>query len=257
MSHLIWKEQILPFDSRRDIIIPGDKEKTIAFCVQQFLAIAAEAIEKRGQFIVAFSGGQTPHAIFKELSDPKYRSALDWKKVLCFWSDERSVPPNHPDSNYSNAMESGLAKLPLDQQNIFRMVAEVDIEKNARAYEDLIREKVPNREFDLVMLGMGDDGHIASLFPGTRGLNKNKELVIANYVPLKQTWRLSFTYTCIHQARVICIYVLGKSKAKMVALALEGEVTEENLIPAQRVGTPSHHALWVLDVDASSDLHQK
>lgn len=248
-----WKSKIESFDERRDIVIPGNTEETILFCVNQFLEIGNEAIQKNGIFTAALSGGHTPTSIFKELSKPAYRQLIDWTKVLCFWSDERSVPPNHPESNYFNAMHAGLATLPLPPENIFRMPAEDNIEENALAYEKLIRKKVPSLQFDLIMLGMGEDGHTASLFPLTHALHTKDRLVIANYVPQKNTWRMSLTYECIHMAKNICIYVLGANKASMVAKVLLGPYDPDHL-PVQRIGTPSHKALWILDTEASEQL---
>jgi 6-phosphogluconolactonase len=253
MNNSVWKKKIDSFDNRRDIIIPGNAEETIRFSVSQFLQIGREAIQERGVFCVALSGGNTPHAIFHELSKPSHQAALDWTKVLCFWSDERSAPPDDKESNYHSAMQAGLANLPIKTENILRMVAEKDIEENALAYEQLIRQKVPGLHFDLMMLGMGDDGHTASLFPRTHGLHTKDRLVIANYVPQKQTWRMSVTYECIHMARTICIYALGSKKAGMVAKALLGPYDPDQF-PVQRVGTPIHKALWILDQDASEEL---
>lgn len=256
METFDWKRAIRPFDNRRDLIIPGDAAETASFCTRQFIQIGQEAISKNGQFAVALSGGQTPHAIFKELSQPSNREALDWNKVLCFWSDERSVPPTNPENNASTAMQAGLASLPLKPENIFRMKAEENIEENALAYEKLIREKVPSLQFDLLMLGMGEDGHTASLFPRTQGLHLEDRLVIANFVPQKNTWRMSLTYDCIHKAQVICIYAIGSNKAKMVAAALMGAYDPDNL-PVQRVGRPNHKAIWILDTAASEKLLEK
>lgn len=248
-----WKRKIDSFDKRRDIIIPGNAEETIRFSVCQFLEIGREAIQERGFFCVALSGGNTPNAIFQELSKPSHQSALDWSKVLCFWSDERSVPPDDQESNYHAAMQAGLASLPLKGENIFRMVAEKDIEENALAYEQLIRQKIPSLHFDLMMLGMGEDGHTASLFPCTHGLHTRDRLVIANYVPQKQTWRMTMTYECIHMARTICIYALGSKKANMVSRVLLGPYDPDQF-PVQRIGTPMHKALWILDQGASEQL---
>jgi 6-phosphogluconolactonase len=252
METFNWKRMIYQLDERRGIIIPGNAEETVKFCTQQFLQIGRDALQQHNFFAVALSGGQTPYAIFKELSQHAYRDALDWSKVLCFWSDERNVPPNHPESNYFNAMQAGLAKLLLKAENIFRMPAEKDIEESAHAYEELIREKVPSLHFDLIMLGMGEDGHTASLFPRTHGLHTKDRLVIANYISQKQTWRMSMTYECIHMANTICLYAMGTSKAKMVAKALLGSYDPDNL-PVQRIGTPTHPALWILD-EAASEL---
>lgn len=248
-----WKKSIESFDKRRDIIIPGNAEETIQFSTNQFLEIGNEAIQTRGKFCVALSGGSTPNAIYKELSKPTNQKALDWSKVLCFWGDERSVPPDSPENNFHAAMDAGLGKLPLKTENIFRMVAEKEIEENALAYDQLIREKIPSLGFDLIMLGMGEDGHTASLFPQTHGLHTRERLVIANYVPQKQTWRMTMTYECIHLARTICIYVLGAKKAHMVAHVLAGPYDPDQF-PIQRIGTPQHKALWILDHEASELL---
>lgn len=253
MNNFNWKDMLESFDKRRDVIIPGDADETALFCAKQFIQIGQDAIKTNGIFTVAVSGGHTPNAIFKEISKPEYAQALNWSKVLCFWSDERSVPPDHPESNYSNALKAGLANLPMPPENIFRMPAEKDIEENALAYEKLIRQKVPSLQFDLIMLGMGEDGHTASLFPRTHGLHTTDRLVIANYVPQKHTWRMSLTYECIHMAKHICIYVIGGNKASMLSKVLLGSYDPDNL-PIQKIGTPSHKALWILDNAASEQL---
>lgn len=244
---------IHPFDARRDLIILENAEAAIRFSVDQFLQIGRDAINSRGQFVVALSGGQTPHAIYHELSQPHHHHSLDWSKVLCFWSDERSVPPQHPDSNYFTAMQAGLASIPLRKENIFRMVAENDIEENALSYDELIHQKVPALQFDLIMLGMGEDGHTASLFPYTHGLHARNRLVVANYVPQKKTWRMTMTYECIDKAQKTCVYVIGEKKASMVKSVLLGPYDPDHF-PAQRVGTPSHKALWILDKNAAKGL---
>lgn len=253
MEKFDWKREIEPFDKRRDMIIPGNAQETVIFCAKQFLQIGRKSIEKNGFFSVALSGGSTPNAIFKEISKPDHAQSLDWSKVLCFWSDERSTPPNHSESNYFNAMQSGLAALPILPENIFRMPAEKDIEENALAYEQLIRQKLPSLQFDLMMLGMGEDGHTASLFPRTHGLHTTNRLVIANYVPQKHTWRMSMTYECINMAKTICIYVIGANKANAVVKVLLGSYDPDNL-PIQRIGTPSHKAIWILDTAANEQL---
>jgi len=253
MNFFHWKQKIKSFDQRRDILIEQNAETAVTFSVHQFLQIGSEAIDKRGVFSVALSGGKTPDAIFKELSHLSYAQALPWSKVLCFWSDERSVPPDHHENNYFNAMQAGLSSLPLLPENIFRMQAEDHIEENAAVYEQLIYQKVPSLQFDLIMLGMGEDGHTASLFPRTHGLQAKDRLVVANYVPQKHTWRMSLTYACIHRAHMICIYVIGATKAATVVKALLGPYDPDNL-PIQRIGTPSHKALWILDAAAAKEL---
>ncbi len=150
-------------------------------------------------------------------------------------------------------MRAGLNKLPIPPENIFRMEAEESIEEKAAAYEALIRLKICDESFDLVMLGMGEDGHTASLFPHTHALHTKDRLVVANFVPQKKTWRMSFTFECINNARTICIYVMGEAKADVVVSTLMGNYTPDEF-PIQRVGTPSHKALWILDQAASKKL---
>lgn len=245
-----WQKYILTYDERRDIAIPGNQLATIQFCREHFLFVAREAIKKQGYFSVALSGGSTPKAIFQTLK----AKDLDWSLVLLFWSDERNVPPTHADSNYKMAMDAGFDILPIPSNNIFRMRAEAEnLEESAIEYETLIKTVIPKKRFDLVMLGMGEDGHTASLFPLTHGLHAKDQLVIANYIPQKETWRLSLTFDCINEAEHIVIYVLGNAKASVIAKVLEGP-SEPDQLPIQKVGTSSHKALWIVDHEAAEKL---
>lgn len=247
MTNFLWKDLIQGFDDRRDIIVPGNYDQTLDFCTKQFIQIAQQAIDNHGFFNVALSGGSTPNALFKQISKPENRDQIDWKRVRLFWSDERSVLPSDPSSNYHMAMESGFNTLPLNPENVFRMHAEDNIEQNALAYETLIKMHVPHHAFDLIMLGMGEDGHTASLFPKTHALHATKDrLVVANFVPQKNTWRMTFTFECINAGKVIVIYVLGKSKAEMIQKVFNASY-DPDLLPVQKVGTPTNKALWIAD----------
>lgn len=219
-------------------------QEAVEYAVEGLIAKGKEAIHTRGFFSIALSGGKTPQSIFKELAKNHVRS-LDWSKVLIFWSDERSVPPQDKESNYYNAMQSGLQELPLKPEHIFRMVAEVDIEENALAYEKLIDSKIPSGIFDFVMLGMGEDGHTASLFPETNGLYSQDRLIIPNFVPQKSTWRMTMTFDCINQARYIAIYVIGSNKKEVLSKVLEGPYLPD-FLPIQKVGTPSSPSHWII-----------
>lgn len=251
-----WKKLIKNFDERRDIAIPGNKQATIAFCVEHFIYVAQQSIALHGKFAVALSGGSTPKAIYSQLASEDNRNRVDWEKVLLFWSDERAVPPESSESNYRMAMESGFGHLPLLEENIFRMQADEDLEKNALDYEKIIKKKLPNERFDLVMLGMGEDGHIASLFPQTHGLHARQRLVIANYIPQKNSWRMTLTFDSINQGRHIVVYVLGKDKAAMLDKIFH-DTYQPDLLPAQRVGTVDHKALWILDQETNFNEKQK
>ncbi|MBA2727806.1 MAG: 6-phosphogluconolactonase [Parachlamydiaceae bacterium] len=247
---------ILPFDDRRQVALPGDNQATVDFCVAHFIAIANESIKKQGYFAVALSGGSTPKVIFHNLSNQENRHQIDWKKCWIFWSDERAVEPTDPESNYHMAMEAGLKEIGIPSEQVFRMVAEKNIEENAAIYENAIKKHIPSGHFDLVMLGMGDDGHTASLFPWTDGLKNTEHLAISNYIPQKKVWRMSLTYKCINEASHIAIYVLGDNKATMVKKVLEGPYTPDDL-PIQRVGTVEHPATWIIDDAAARDLQDK
>lgn len=229
-------------ETRAQLVIPGDTEAALKFCTLHFLKTADEAIRTKGHFHVALSGGSTPKAIYERLA--KHPSDIDWKKVHLFWSDERSVPPTHPESNYRMAMES-LIELPIPSSHIHRMVAEDNIVGNAHAYDALIQK----HPLDLVMLGIGEDGHTASLFPHTNALHAHHELVVANHVPQKNTWRMTFTYPCINGASHIVVYALGEGKKEILAKVF---LEPPGTYPIQAVGTLNHKALWIADTAAAS-----
>lgn len=226
---------------------------TLIFCVEHFIALCRQAIKDHGAFFVALSGGSTPKAIFNHLSSPPYDQMVEWSKVHLFWSDERECMPDSPDSNYHMAMQAGLGKMPIPPAQIHRMHTEERIEENADAYEQEIAATLKGRPFDLVMLGMGEDGHTASLFPYTEALKVQHRLVIANYIPDKKTWRMTFTFDCINQASHIAIYVLGDSKKKALAEVLLFP-NQFDRYPVQNVGTVTRHALWIVDEAAAAEL---
>ncbi|MFI5335006.1 MAG: 6-phosphogluconolactonase [Chlamydiales bacterium] len=244
---------ILFQDERRNLIVPGDTGTTLAFCVEHWLSTAETAIKKQGRFAVALSGGSTPHAIYQNLTKPECMKRVDWSKVVLFWSDERAVPPAHPESNFHMAMQAGLAKLPIPSSNIFRMEAEKEIEKSAESYEKKIKTALKGASFDLMMLGVGEDGHTASLFPETDALTVEDRLVVANFIPQKKCWRMTLTFSCINQAEKIVLYVLGKNKQEIIFKIFHPDEKSEAL-PVQRVGTQAHPALWIADQDAAERL---
>lgn len=241
------------WDERRNLIVPGNAAATLSYCVKHFLVIGQKAIEDHGVFFVALCGGSTPKQLYAQLSQFPYASALDWSKVHLFWSDERSVPPGHPESNYKMAMDAGFAHLPLIKEHIHRMKGEENLIEAAEEYEQEIRSTLGSAPFDLITLGMGEDGHTASLFPHTQGLQVIKRFVTANHVPQKNTNRLTFTFDCINAARHTVIYALGESKKRILAEVLLSPDQFDSL-PVQRVGTPTHKALWIADQDAASLL---
>ena len=255
MTQLPSDKKIYSYDDRRDLIIPGDAEKTVHTCAELFIEIANQAIHSHGSFSVALAGGSTPKALYELLSKERYREQIDWSKVLLFWSDERCVPPTHPESNYQMAMEAGLKSLPIPETQIFRMEAESEeLDQTALHYESWIRTHTYQSAFDLVMLGVGEDGHIASLFPKTHGLHPDQpRLAIANYVPQKECWRMTLTFNCINSSRQIFVFALGTKKAEIVKQIFT-EPYKPDLLPAQKVGTRLHKALWIVDQETAKEL---
>lgn len=250
---LIDRLKITPWDTRRDLIVPGDHYSTILFCTDHWISICNHSIHDHGAFFVALSGGSTPKAIFERISSPPFDNRIDWSKVHLFWSDERAVPSDHSESNYHMAMEAGLKKMPIPKEQIHRMHAETHIDTNALSYEKNMKSILKGRPFDLVMLGIGEDGHTASLFPHSKALQEQERFVIANYIEEKKTWRMTFTFTCINSASHIAIYVLGASK-KYILNEVLSSPDQFDRFPAQRVGTPEHHALWIADESAASEI---
>lgn len=239
---------MLRIDERRNLVIGENVEATLSLAAGHFMEAYQKAIESHGFFAVALSGGSTPKALFSILTQTPYSDKIDWSKVQLFWSDERAVLPTDPDSNYHMAMQAGFSEVALPSSHIHRMVAEKDIQQNAQAYEELIRSKLKTRGFDLVMLGMGEDGHTASLFPGTEGLKAEGKLVVANYIPQKSCWRMTLTYECINAASNIVIYVMGASKYTMLQAVLS---ENKGTYPIERVGTKERKALFIIDKAAS------
>jgi 6-phosphogluconolactonase len=233
-----------------ELIIPGDHAAALRYAADHFVTTCENAIHDHGFFAVALSGGSTPRAIYELLSQPPYLEEIEWDKIHLFWSDERSVPPTDPESNFGMAMKAGFEKMLLTPHHIHRMVAEDQIEQNAKKYEEKLRSILKGRTLDLIMLGMGDDGHTASLFPDTEALNIKGCYVAANYIPQKKTWRMTLTFDAINDAANTVFYVLGAPKADMLAHVFSSKPH----LPCQLVGTEDHPALWIADEAAASKL---
>ncbi len=250
---LIPSGKALHWDERRDVIIPGDTVETLAFCTTHLLHAYKEAVRSHGSFCIALSGGSTPKSIFNKMTQSPIKEKIDWSKIHLFWSDERSVPADHPDSNYRMAMDAGFSSMAIPKEQIHRMVAEQDIDEQAKAYEETIQRILQKRPFDYIMLGMGEDGHTASLFPNTLGLSESQKLVCANWIPQKETWRMTLTYPCINEASHIVIYVLGAGKNQTLLSVLH-EHKPFTDYPIIKIGTPTHKALWICDAAAADGL---
>jgi 6-phosphogluconolactonase len=239
------------------IIQVADAAALAQKAAELFQQKAHEAIAAHGRFTVALSGGSTPKAMFALLAREPFCSAIDWAKVYIFWGDERCVPPEHPDSNYRMTNEALLSQVPLPPNNIFRMHGEKEPAQAAQEYSAQLRqffqtESAPH--FDLVFLGMGADGHTASLFPGTRALHAEaNEIVVENYVEKLKTYRLTLTAATINHARFIVFLVGGKDKAATFNAVLQGEY-QPDLYPSQLIQPVNGTLLWMVDAAAAGEL---
>ena len=213
-------------DKRRELALFKTKKEAISFAVSYFSSLASKIIKKKGSFYVVIPGGKTPLPFFKKLSKEK----IDWSKIFIFFSDERVDL-----SNYHMAISSGLPK-----QNLFKMEADKNISQNARRYEKSIIELVGKELFDLVILGVGEDGHTASLFAKTKAL-QSKRLVEANFIPLLNSRRMTITLKCINESKRICFFAPGDKKRPI----LEKVLSSSKKYPASLVGTKTNKALWI------------
>ncbi len=218
-----------------------------------FMTAATSAVRDHGRFMVALSGGKTPVGMYRELVRQCVR--IPWDKTYLFWSDERCVPADDPESNYGFAERELLRHIPVPPERIFRMQGELEPQRAAAEYERAMREvfqlapgKLPR--FDLMLLGMGDEGHIASLFPGSEALAAQR-LAAAPYVESKKMYRLTLTLPVINDARATVVLVSGEAKAEALAKAIRGP--DEHL-PAQLLRPVNGTLTWIADESAASRM---
>jgi 6-phosphogluconolactonase len=218
------------------------------------ITLAQKAMDARGRFSIALSGGSTPKPVYEQLAAQKAR--LDWSKVHLFWGDERCVPPNHPNSNYHMAHQALLRYIDHECGNIHRMRGEIDPHAAAQQYETPLRTLVEANglpRFDLILLGMGDDGHTASLFPHTTALNQTERWCVANEVAQLQTWRLTLTAPVINQARQITFLISGEKKAAPLYEVLHGEHNPQEY-PSQLIKPTDGQLTFLVDRAAAAKL---
>jgi 6-phosphogluconolactonase len=216
---------------------------------EEWRARALAATAESGRFAVALAGGSTPRALYALLADPgaPYREALPWASTHVFFGDERAVPPTHPESNHAMAHDALLARVPIPAANVHRIRGEEDPEAAARAYEGELRAFFgPSPHFDLVLLGMGADGHTASLFPGSPALDETSRLVVAPLVPALGVRRITLTLHALDAAARVVFLVSGASKGAALARVLSGGCGPEAL-PAARVRPRGGAVLWLVD----------
>lgn len=236
---------------------PAEVAKAAA---ELFTSSVNAATNARGIARVAISGGTTPKAMFALMADPSqpFVKQIPWDKLDLYWVDERSVGPEDGDSNYRMTREALLSKVPLPTERIHRMEGELEPEEAVARYEAAIRngfklEGAETPTFDLILLGMGDDGHTASLFPHTEALNEMNHIVVANHVPQKDTWRITLTWPVINQGREVAFLIEGAGKATVLHDVFEGTYQPETY-PSQIIRPASGKLTLLLDAAAAAKL---
>lgn len=220
---------------------------------EKFVEIANNSIAERGQFTVALSGGSTPKKLYSLLTQEPFRSQIEWQKIQFFFGDERNVSVDSEESNFRMVNESLFSKVEIPKENIHcfltekgepRNIAE-EMEKEIQKVFGLKENEFPR--FDLILLGMGNDGHTASLFPKTEGLKEDRSIVVENYVPKFESFRFTFTFPTINNARNIIFLISGQDKAETLHEVLYGEFQPEKL-PSQAVKPVNGNLLFLTDI---------
>jgi len=226
-----------------EFVICQDDTSLARAAAERFVTLTQEAIAARGRFDVALAGGGTPRTTYKLLATPELASQVDWSRVHVFWGDERSVPPTDPDSNARMARETLLDRVGIPEASIHRIRGEWPPEAAAQDYEREILEILGKQpRFDLILLGMGTDGHTASLFPGSAAICENERLVVAAYVKALKAWRITITLPLINAARHVLILVSGTTKAEALARIRSGQP-----LPAALVSPVNGRLTWLVD----------
>ena len=244
----------------REVRILSDGAAIAKRAAQQFVQSANAAVKDKGSFTVSLAGGSTPKALYGLLAnDSALRAQLPWDKMHVFFGDERHVPPDHPDSNFRMATEAMLSKAPLKPEQVHRIKGEYpDAEKAALEYQQELRSYFRLGDgqwphFDLFLLGMGNEGHTLSLFPGTKALHDNGRLVMRNWIGKLFTERVTMTAPVASNAALVIFMVTGADKALALKAVLEGPYEPEQL-PSQSIAPTNAKLLWLVDPAASSML---
>lgn len=244
---------------KRKIHIFPDLETLNQSAAEMFIRIGSEAIRKSGRFTAALAGGSTPESLYRLFSGEQFKDQIEWRKVFFFFGDERNVSPENEQSNFRMANENLFLPLQIPDENIFRWRTELknaeniaeEYEKTIRVFFNLSENEFPR--FDLILLGMGDDGHTASLFPFTEALSENKKIAAANEVEKLATVRLTLTFPVFNNAANIFFLVAGENKTETLQAVLEGDSQPEKY-PSQNVNPENGSIYWLVDERAAKML---
>ena len=229
------------------------------FAAEKFIEIGNSAIKERNKFTVALAGGSTPKSLYRLLTSSEYKNKIEWEKVFFFFGDERNVSPENDECNFKMANDNLLEPLRIDAKNIFRWQTELqDPEKIAGNYAQTIKDFFNLNEnefprFDLILLGMGDDGHTASLFPLTEALKETERIAVSNRVEKLDTTRLTFTFPTINNAANIIFLVSGAAKAETLQKVLQDEFQPEKF-PSQAIQPKNGNLFWLIEESAARFL---
>ena len=264
------------------LIVAKDETALVAAAAARLTELIHSAIDRSGSAMVALTGGRTPRALYTSLAAPPWRERIDWGRVHLFWSDERHVPPDDPESNYGLAHDTLIAHVPVPPDHVHRMRGELDAREAARVYDEEIASAFAaarrDRVFDVMLLGLGDDAHIASIFPnsplleGYAGLTRpalqengsRADLVrsaepgastVGVWAPHLNAWRITLTPATILDSHAIVMFVGGPNKADAVHAALEGEPVDVQQFPAQLLRHAADRVEWFMDAPAADRLH--
>lgn len=223
-----------------------------------FAAQAAEAVSARGRFTAALSGGKTPVSLYARLAAAPFADRIPWDRVHLLWSDERCVPPDHAESNYRLVRELLIDCVPIPAANVHRMRGEMNPVEAAERYEALLRGRFAaggggSPDLDFILLGLGEDGHTASLFPGTAAVRETSRWVVGHWVDERKGWRITLTPPAINAARLVVFIAAGPGKAAVVRDILQGPFQPDRL-PAQAVRPADGRLLWLMDRKAAKLL---
>lgn len=247
--------------TKSNVKIFDDSEAVARAATEKFIELSRDAIADHGAFSVALAGGSTPKRVYELLASDEFKGQVDWSKVHIFFGDERTVPPDHSDSNFRMANEAMLSKVSIPKENIHRMKGEGDAAANAEIYDAELRsffkggfkdgENFPR--FDLIMLGMGDDGHTASLFPGSEALKEQTAWVVSNWVEKFNTFRITLSAPAINNARHVMFIITGAGKADRLPEVING-ARDTNRLPSQLIRPTNGELVWYVDRAAAAKL---
>jgi len=251
-------ETLVTPGSNAEIQLLPDLEAISYKAAEIFLNLSQSSLPSKERLAVALSGGSTPRRFYRLLGSDPYRNQVEWHRIHFFWVDERCVPKEYEESNFKTVYDPLLSRVPVPEENIHRIRGEEGPEEAAREYDDAIKAFFGGTEipvFDLIILGMGEDGHTASLFPGSEALREKKRLAVPVYKGGQEIHRVTLTFPVLNNASQVLFLVSGRSKSKVLAEIFEGG-DNRNRYPAGLVAPAHGKITWLIDREAAEKLRE-